>query len=232
MKLKKILLLLRKCYPNIRPFMRQNIAFILLTECVVALTLIVPLIIRFLIDDVLGANQWDRFTEFVIFMGLAIIISRMLSIATNILYNRFSANIEAKARDSLFSCIIKKDLEFFNSTGDGEIVDRLMRSPEQLHTIPSIYLERLISSGGTIVIVFVILFTIHPVMALFSLIAVPAFIIIYMKTRERFFTQVQKAREESGKLTDFYMSTIRSIKQVKTSVQRTMKKKQEKKGTR
>lgn len=69
-------------------------------------------------------------------------------------------------------------------------------------------------------------------MALFSLIAVPAFIIIYMKTRERFFTQVQKAREESGKLTDFYMSTIRSIKQVKTSVQRTMKKKQEKKGTR
>jgi len=232
MKLKRILLLLRKCYPNIRPFMRQNIAFILLTECVVALTLIVPLIIRFLIDDVLGANQWDRFTEFVIFMGLAIIISRMLSIATNILYNRFSANIEAKARDSLFSCIIKKDLEFFNSTGDGEIVDRLMRSPEQLHTIPSIYLERLISSGGTIVIVFVILFTIHPVMALFSLIAVPAFIIIYMKTRERFFTQVQKAREESGKLTDFYMSTIRSIKQVKTSVQRTMKKKQEKKGTR
>lgn len=207
--------MLRKCYPNIRPFMRQNIAFILLTECVVALTLIVPLIIRFLIDDVLGANQWDRFTEFVIFMGLAIIISRMLSIATNILYNRFSANIEAKARDSLFSCIIKKDLEFFNSTGDGEIVDRLMRSPEQLHTIPSIYLERLISSGGTIVIVFVILFTIHPVMALFSLIAVPAFIIIYMKTRERFFTQVQKAREESGKLTDFYMSTIRSIKQVK-----------------
>lgn len=131
--------MLRKCYPNIRPFMRQNIAFILLTECVVALTLIVPLIIRFLIDDVLGANQWDRFTEFVIFMGLAIIISRMLSIATNILYNRFSANIEAKARDSLFSCIIKKDLEFFNSTGDGEIVDRLMRSPEQLHTIPSIY---------------------------------------------------------------------------------------------
>lgn len=102
--------MLRKCYPNIRPFMRQNIAFILLTECVVALTLIVPLIIRFLIDDVLGANQWDRFTEFVIFMGLAIIISRMLSIATNILYNRFSANIEAKARDSLFSCIIKKDL--------------------------------------------------------------------------------------------------------------------------
>ena len=69
----------------------------------------------------------------------------------------FLQNIEAKARDSLFSCIIKKDLEFFNSTGDGEIVDRLMRSPEQLHTIPSIYLERLISSGGTIVIVFVIL---------------------------------------------------------------------------
>lgn len=72
--------MLRKCYPNIRPFMRQNIAFILLTECVVALTLIVPLIIRFLIDDVLGANQWDRFTEFVIFMGLAIIISRTVII--------------------------------------------------------------------------------------------------------------------------------------------------------
>lgn len=30
--------MLRKCYPNIRPFMRQNIAFILLTECVVAVT--------------------------------------------------------------------------------------------------------------------------------------------------------------------------------------------------
>lgn len=215
MKLKRMLLLLRKCYPNIKPFMRQNIAFILLTECVVVLTLLVPLIIRFLIDDVLEANQWDKFSAFVIFMGLAIIMSRMLSIATNILYNRFSANIEAKARDSLFSCIIKKDLEFFNSTGDGQIVDRLMRSPEQLHTIPSIYLERLISSIGTIIIVFVILFTINPIMALFSLVAVPIFIVIYVKTRERFFTQVQKAREESAKLTDFYVSTIRSIKQVK-----------------
>lgn len=215
MNLKRILSLLRKCYPNIKPFMRQNIAFILLTECVVALTLVVPLIIRFLIDNVLEANQWDRFPVFVIFMGVAIIMSRMLSIATNILYNRFSANIEAKARDSLFSCIIKKDMGFFNRTGDGEIVDRLMRSPEQLHTIPSIYLERLISSVGTIIIVFVILFSINPIMALFSLVAVPIFIVIYLKTRERFFTQVQKAREESGKLTDFYVSTIRSIKQVK-----------------
>lgn len=106
-------------------------------------------------------------------------------------------------------------MSFFHKTPDGEIVDRLMRSPEQLHTIPSIYLERLISSSGTIIIVFFILFSINPVMAFASLVAVPIFITIYIKTRELFFGQVQKAREECGKLTDFYTSTIRNMKQIK-----------------
>lgn len=195
--------------------MGQNIAFIFATECVVALSLLIPLGIRFLIDTIVAENNWDMFPVFVVCMVIAIVFSRLLSIATNILYGRFSANIEAKARDSLFSYIIKKDIKFFNNTGDGEIVDRLMRSPEQLHTIPSIYLERLISSVSTFLIVSIILFSIHPTMAAFSLITIPIFIALYLRTRSLFFSQVQKAREESGKLTDFYMSTIRNIKQVK-----------------
>lgn len=215
MQIRKMISLLKQCSSNIKPFIKQNIAFIVLTECVVLFGLGIPLIMRFLIDDVLSADRWNMFPGFVIIMSTAIILSKLFSIVTNILYNRFAANIEENARNSLFLFITRKNLSFFHKTPDGEIVDRLMRSPEQLHTIPSIYLERLISSCGTIIIVFFILFSINPVMASASLIAVPVFIIIYLKTRTLFFTQVQKAREECGRLTDFYTSTIRNIKQVK-----------------
>lgn len=215
MKIKKILSLLRECYPNLKPFIGQNIAFIVSTELVVVLTLLVPLIIKFLLDDILVQNRWDIFPVFVVCMIIAIVMSKSLSIATNILYGRFSANIEARARNLLFSCILKKNMEFFSTTADGEIVDRLMRSSEQLHTIPSIYLERIISSITTFLIVSIILLSIHPVMAIFSLVSVPVFIWVYLKTRSLFFYQVQMAREESGKLTDFYLNIIRNIKQVK-----------------
>lgn len=215
MSFKKIWILLGRCYPNIKPFMRQNIIFIILTECVVGLSLLVPLLLKYLIDNILLADQWDRFPGFIVILSISIVLSRLLSIATNILYNSFSANIQAKSRNSLFSCLIKKNMSFYNSTPDGELVDRLMRSPDHLHTIPSIYLERMISSVGTVIIVFLILFSIHPVMAFYSLIAVPVFVFIYIKTRELFFDQLRKAREESGKLTDFYVNTIRNMKQVK-----------------
>lgn len=195
--------------------MGENIAFIAATECVVGLSLLIPWIIKFLIDIVLTEGHWDAFPVFVIGIAAAVLVSRLLSIATNILYGKFSANIEARARDNLFAYILKKDLSFFNTTEDGEIVDRLINTPEQLHTVPSIYLERFLTSIGTILVVFVILLSIHPIMALASAIAIPIFVVIYLKTRALFFSQIQAAREETAKLTEFYMATIRNIAQVK-----------------
>ena len=215
MEIKRLLNLLKKCRSNINPFIKQNIAFIVLSELVVLLSITIPLIIRFLIDNILTDNKWHLFPTFIIVMGITIILSRILCITTNIIYNRFSACIEEKARNSLFSFVIKKDLAFFSKTGDGEIIDRLMRSPDQLHAIPSLYLERLLSSLGTLLAVFVILFIINLKMAIASLIAVPIFLLIYLRTRKIFFKQVQKAREESSKLTDFYTCTLRNVKQIK-----------------
>ncbi len=52
-------------------------------------------------------------------------------------------------------------------------------------------------------------------MAYISLIATPILVIIYTKTRELFFSQVQGAREENGALTDFYTTTLHSLKHIK-----------------
>lgn len=206
---------IKKVSSIIKPYMKSNVAFIITTQLVVLLSLIAPLFIRYLIDDVLTVKAWDNFSKFVIGMSIAIIGARLLSVVTNITYNTFSANIEAHARTSLFAVVIRKKLSFFHKIGDGEIVDRLMRSPEQLHPIVSLHLERIISSVATIFIVFVIIFTIQPNLAFISLIAAPIFILLYLKSRSRFFSQVQEARIESGRLSDYYTSSIQNIKHIK-----------------
>lgn len=218
MKLKKILKRIIQCSHLIKPFIYQNILFILLTELIVGLTLFIPLILRYLMDNILTMKNWDLFPKFVIMMSVALVISQILSLATNIIYNRFSVNIEEKARNDLFSSILKKDLQFFNEVEDGDLVDRLMRSPEQLHTIPSLYAERLLSSIATIVVVFTIIININVNMALFSVIATPLFVISYIKSRKLFYEQVKEARQESASLTNFYLSTIRNVKHVKNMV--------------
>lgn len=218
MKFKKILNLIVQCSHLIKPFISQNILFIFLTELIVGLTLIIPLILRYLIDDILTMKNWDLFPKFVIMMSVALVISRILSLATNIIYNRFSVNIEEKARNDLFSSILKKNMQFFNEVDEGDLVDRLMRSPEQLHTIPSLYAERLLSSIATIIVVFIIIININASMALFSIIVTPLFVILYIKSRKLFYEQVRDARQESASLTNFYLSTIRNVKHVKNMV--------------
>lgn len=218
MKFKKILNLIVQCSHLIKPFIYQNILFIFLTELIVGLTLIFPLILRYLIDDILTMKNWNLFPNFVLMMSVALVISRILSLATNIIYNRFSVNIEEKARNDLFRSILKKNMQFFNEVDEGDLVDRLMRSPEQLHTIPSLYAERLLSSIATIIVVFIIIININTSMALFSIIVTPLFVILYIKSRKLFYEQVRDARQESACLTNFYLSTIRNVKHVKNMV--------------
>ncbi|MCL1994902.1 MAG: ABC transporter ATP-binding protein/permease [Defluviitaleaceae bacterium] len=215
MPLREVLKLVKLCYPNIKPFMRQNILFILLTQGVVLLSLAIPLIIRYLIDEVLTEHRWDMMYVVIIAMGATIVFMRIFAICTNILYNRFAANIEAKARESLFSRILLKKMSFFDKTQKGEIVDRLMATPEELHQILSIHLERIISSSIMVIAVFVITFSMHPVMAFVSLIAAPIFVIVYIKTRGIFFNQIQRAREETSKLTSFYVEALQNVSQTK-----------------
>lgn len=217
MNLKKTIELVKKIYPLIKPFIKNNLLFILLTEMVVLLGVLIPLIIRFLIDDILSVGAWDRLPEFILLMSAAIISSRVLAIITNILYNTFSANVEAKARESLFSVVIRKNLSFFHRTGDGEIVDRLMRAPVQLHPIPSLYLERLISSGATVIIVFIIIFAIQPALALISLLATPVFLLTYLKTRGVFFGQVRESKMEVGHLSAYYTNTLHNVRYIKNT---------------
>lgn len=218
MKFSRMIELLKKCAPNFKPYFRLNIAFIGLTQLNVFLGLMLPLLIRFLIDEVLTNGKWEYFTQTAVFISVAIGINSLLAIVTNIAYTHLSENITATSRDSLFSYILKKNLSFMNSVGDGEIVNRLIESPEYLPRVPSVYLERLITSIATILIVSTILFVIQPILAAISLISIPVFVFIYLKTRKVFFEHLQVARQEIGKLSAFYTDILRNFMQVKNNV--------------
>jgi ABC-type bacteriocin/lantibiotic exporter with double-glycine peptidase domain len=195
--------------------MWQNVVFITVTEMQILLQLAMPLLLRFLIDDVLTAGQWSLFPNFAVMMAAVIVALCALNLTSNIMFVTFSENISATARNALFKRLFKKSLTFFHKTGDGDITERLMTSSTQLHMTVSLFLERLISGFAYITVTFVLIFTMHPPMALASLLAVPVFILAYIKSKDKMVQCVSKLRAKQAEQQGFYIDTVRNAQLVK-----------------
>lgn len=177
--------------------------------------LIIPASTKFLIDDIIGKNQAEYLSLFVLVVAVSVIVQSITSFTLTQLLSVEAQSLIAKLRVQVQKQVMNLPLSFFDDNKSGGLVSRIMNDVEGVRNLVGTGVVQMIGGLITSVGAFVILLNINAAltfyailpMIIFSIIAVQAFKRIRPIFRERGVINA----EVTGRLTET-LSGIRVIK--------------------
>lgn len=184
----------------VKPYLFQIIGTILIGIIKFAIPLIIPILIKYVIDDIIGSDilsKQDKLDKLLFIMSIMLIVFVVLRPPIEYYrqyYAQWTANrILYDIRDRLFTHIQKLSFKYYANTRSGEVISRVINDVEQTKSFVITGLMNLWLDVATIVIAILIMFSMNKPLTLASLVLFPfyAFSIKYffgnlrMLTRKR-----------------------------------------------
>lgn len=139
---------------------------------------------EFLYEKVLS-NAGSPYYGKLLFAVLAIVATRVLSIAVNSLHGvlsaRLAADMEYKLRRTIFSSINRLSLSFFTSRRTGGLMTQVDNDAETIYWFFCDVLPEFALYGAQILAITVIMFLINPILALAAVCVLPAAVLIAVR---------------------------------------------------
>jgi ABC-type multidrug transport system fused ATPase/permease subunit len=144
-------------------------------------SLVAPLKIKDLLDDVIPNKDYDALYSLLFVVGIAILVqsvtsfllTRILSVQAQYLISELRAKVQKK--------VLSLPISFFDNTKSGALVSRIMSDVEGVRNLIGTGLVQLVGGTITAVISLVLLINISPSMTLFILIPVVVFGLVALK---------------------------------------------------
>lgn len=184
----------------VKPYRLQIIGTLLIGIIKFAIPLLIPLLIKYVIDDIVGndlLSQSGKTERLLWIMGVMIVIF-VLARPPIEYYRQYFAQWTASKilydiRDSLFHHIQKLSFKFYSNNRAGEIISRVINDVEQTKTFVVTGLMNLWLDIATIIIAVVIMFNMDIKLTIVSLILFPfyAFSVRYFFGNLRKLTRVR-----------------------------------------
>lgn len=164
----------------VKPYKFQILGTIFIGILKFAIPLITPLILKYVLDDVIGSkilSNQEKLDKLFVLMGLMILIFVVLRPPIEY-YRQYFAQWTANRilydiRDRLFNHIQKLSFKYYANTRSGEIISRVINDVEQTKTFVISGLMNIWLDVATIVIAIVIMFSMDISLTLVSLILFP-----------------------------------------------------------
>lgn len=190
----------------VRPYWGKIIATVIIGILKFAIPLLIPLITKFVIDDIIGADgltSTEKTTKLLTIMGIAFVI--FLVLRPPIEYYRqylaqwVSSKILYDIRDKLFDHIQRLSLRYYANTKTGEIISRVIHDVEQTKVFVVTGLMNVWLDAVTILIAIGIMLSMDIPLTIVAIILFPlyGFAVKYFYSRLR-----QLTRERSQKLAE------------------------------
>ncbi|WP_082234825.1 ABC transporter ATP-binding protein [Halobacillus massiliensis] len=182
----------------VKPYKRKIAVTILIGLVKFSIPLLMPLIIKYVIDDIIGAEGMadsEKFDQLLLLMGGAffvfLILRPPIEYARQYLAQWIGSKILYDIRGKLFDHIQKLSLGFYSRTKTGEIISRVIHDVEQTKTFVITGLMNIWLDMFTILIAVIIMLTMDPWLTLVSIILFPlyGFAVKYFYARLRSLTR-------------------------------------------
>lgn len=181
----------------VRPYMWQIVGTIVIGILKFSIPLLIPLILKYVIDNIIGGNmaRADKLSELFWLMGIAflifLVIRPPIEYARQYLAQWTSSKILYDIRDDLFDHIQKLSLKYYSNTKTGEIISRVIHDVEQTKNFVITGLMNLWLDLFTIIIALGIMFTLNVKLTFVSIILFPfyGFAVKYFYSRLRKLTR-------------------------------------------
>jgi ATP-binding cassette subfamily B protein len=196
--------------------------------CVVAVTylnVVVPLIIREVVDKVLVQNMYDQLA----WLSLSIIVIAALrsvfSFTQRFTQQYIGQKVVFDLRNNLFKSLEEKSFSFYDQAQTGQLMSRVTSDVEQVRALLAWWLETLVSSVLTVGSVVLVISTIDPRLVLFYLATIPLVLVAAYNFSKRIRPRFALTREIFGDMTSVIQQTIVGTRVVRAFAQEEHEKK-------
>lgn len=137
------------------------------------LELAFPLAVQLFIDELLPSGDWGPIIGASVALAMIYIVNTGLMVIVNYWGHMLGINIETELRRRAFDHLQKLSFRFFDNTKTGHLIGRVTRDLEDIGEVAHHGPEDLFIAVMTLVAAFVIMFSIHPPLALITAVVVP-----------------------------------------------------------
>lgn len=186
---------IRRYLQFVKPYRMQIIGTIIIGLIKFAIPLIIPMLIKYVIDDIIGnhtLSQSDKIQRLMYILGGMIFIFAVLRPPIEYYRQYFAqwtaSKILYEIRDHLYKHIQKLSFKYYANTRAGEIISRMINDVEQTKTFVISGLMNLWLDIATIVIAIVIMFSMNVKLTVVSILLFP----LYTLSVRYFFGNLRK----------------------------------------
>ncbi|HZX31965.1 MAG TPA: ABC transporter ATP-binding protein [Rhodocyclaceae bacterium] len=208
-----------------RPYRGQLFAAFLLTLASTGATLVAPYLTMPLMDNVLipfqNGKPIDRGLVTLYLGGLlaAAVVAWGLGWARTYILALVSERIGRDLRTATYEHLLQLSLEYFGGKRTGDLIARIGSETDRINVFLSLHLLDFATDVLMIVLTAVILFSIHPALALVTLLPLPIIAWMIHLVRDRLRTGFEKVDRIWAEVTNVLADTIPGIRVVKAFAQ-------------
>lgn len=191
-------------------------------SCVVAVTclnVIVPLIVREIVDKVLVQSMYDQLAWLSLSIVLVAALKSTVSFAQRYSQQYIGQKVVFDLRDRLFTSLEEKSFSFYDQAQTGQLMSRVTSDVEQVRALLAWWLETLVSSILTVGSVVVVISTIDLRLTLLYLATIPLVLLAAYNFSKRVRPRFTLTREIFGDMTSVIQQTIVGTKVVRAFAQ-------------
>ena len=174
---------IRRYLEFVKPYRLQIISTIFIGIIKFAIPLLIPLLIKYVVDDIIGndtLSKADKVDQIIIIIAIMLVI--FVVIRPPIEYYRqyfaqwTSSKILYDIRDQLFTHIQKLSFKYYSNTKTGEVISRVINDVEQTKAFVVTGMMNIWLDLVTIIIAIVIMFSMDVKLTIVSILLMPLYV--------------------------------------------------------
>ena len=117
---------LRKLLEFVKPYRRRLFGALSLTVLLTCVSMMPPLIMKFIVDEIVVAGRWDLLETVLLISVLVPVTAAGLRVLTSYSISVISHRLIMDIRETMFDHLLKLSLLFYDRMGTGKIMSRIM----------------------------------------------------------------------------------------------------------
>lgn len=215
----RILQCYKKTYKFVKAYLAEIICSILFLVASSASFLLLPYLIKILIDDIIIKGDISRLYMFGLSALGVVLAGNLFSFLARYLFANFSEKIAIDARRHLFSKLVSYELAFFQKHQLGDLVSRLRDDSGVVHSLFSFVIATLLNNIFSIIFIVTILLKMNLILGLIVVCTIPVYILINNHFAKVLRANAHKTRKEQALLMNFIYDIFSKIILIKNFVQ-------------
>ncbi len=170
---------IRTIYEYIKPYKKWFYRAVLLTTVSTVISLVPPLVLRAIVDNVITAGRMEMFVPLMLLFVLAPLLAALIGFANNYVVTLIGQKLVLDLRSKLYAHLQNLPLRFYDKSSTGGIIERLMGDVAQIQSMVTTQTITLATDIVACSAALVIMMTLNWRMTLALMLLIPLYVVNY-----------------------------------------------------